>query len=233
MQFSDTSNNQGLIQDITFLTGANTTDYATSDRTRNINAWYYKVVLWIWKSCAGWEFDDSNLTTQPIATTTIVDGQRDYSVPTNALKIIAVDVKNSDGNYVRMKYLDEKRIKSSLQDEDASFPSHYYILGNQVILYPKPDSSLVTTSAGLRLWLGRQVDAFTAADTTQEPGFDIQFHRILSLGASYDWAIKKDKANAAAIRAEIEQLKDELFDWYGEKLTEQRTIIMPPRRNYE
>ena len=54
MQFSDTTNNLGIIQDITFKTGVSTNQYTIADRTRNINNWYMRVTGWILEADGRW-----------------------------------------------------------------------------------------------------------------------------------------------------------------------------------
>lgn len=72
----------------------------------------------------------------------------------------------------------------------------------------------------------REVDPFTAADTTQEPGFAEPFHRILSLGAAYDWLIVNDTSTKAdRILNQYEQLRMELREFYATRNKDTRIGI--------
>ncbi len=99
MQFSDTTNKLGLIQDCEQWCGfpdagitGDTTTFAQF--TRNINAWYHKIVTMILESQDEWDFDDTAHGDYPVLTTPLVADQRDYSIPTTekVLKIKRVDI---------------------------------------------------------------------------------------------------------------------------------------------
>ena len=234
MQFSDTSTNLGLVQDVTFLTGADTNAYPTADRTRNINRYYYKAVIQAWKSSSDWEFDDSNVADYPIATTTMVASQPDYSIPTNALKILRVEVKDNSGNWTIVKPIDEEQIKVALDEFEKTdgLPRFYRAIRRNVVLYPAPATSSVTLSAGLKIYFLREVDEFAATDTTQEPGIAEPFHRILSLGAAYDFALAKGLPNQTNLKLEFEQLLKELSEFYNSRHRDFRQKLRPKIERY-
>src|SRR3990167_10070724 len=98
MQFNDTSTRTGLIQDCEDLLGMTAATISGTTATlqmftRYINGWYRKTVSWIWQATGDWEWDDTNLTDLPIATTTLVASQQDYALPSTAQKILRVEVK--------------------------------------------------------------------------------------------------------------------------------------------
>jgi len=239
LQFSDTTNKKGIVQDIDFLVGTDSTSYPLADKARNVNQWYYKVIGWILESSGTWEWDDSNYTDFPIATATLVDGQEDYTLPhaaassSNAstfLKLIGISVKNSGGNWKKLRNIDESQLPNQDLEElfkTAGLPRFYKVIGNSVKLLPAPDSNNVTLSSGLKVYFQRTMDEFTASDTTQEPGFPRTFHRILSLGGAYDYAVAKGLKNVNSLRAEIEQLKQQLQEYYGHINKDIKIRIMP------
>lgn len=155
-----------------------------------VNNWYRISAFIAWKADKAWAFDDTNHTTFPQFTTTLVDDQRDYTLPSTALRLRQVEVKDVSGNYYTLRYMreDDFRLASEKEQEDSAIPTDYRLVGNSIILYPNVDSSLVTTSAGLRVTVDREVDPFTVSDTTQEPGLPAQFHPILYYGASFEYA---------------------------------------------
>lgn len=102
--------------------------------------------------------------------------------------------------------------------------------GDSVYLYPAPATGSVTMTAGGRMFFSREVDAFTSADTTQEPGFAEPYHRIVSLGMSFDWLmVNGPREKATDARTEIEQLRSELREFYGSKNQESRVGFRPAR----
>ena len=238
MEFSDSTNKDGLVEEIDFLVGTDSTSYPTAQKTRNINQWYYKVISWILEAESTWEWDDSNYTDFPIATATLVASQEDYTLPAatssgNAstfLKLLGISVLDSGGVWHKLRRIDESEMRGYDIEEvfkTASMPLYYKELGNSVKILPAPSSSSVTLSSGLKVYFQRTMDEFTAADTTQQPGFAASFHRILSLGGAYDYALAKSLPQIGALRIEIERLKDELQKHYSSKNKDVKVGIRP------
>lgn len=235
MQFSDTSTNLGLYQDAQFLTGTDTNSFTAANFTRSANRWYYKAVIEAWKHQSDWEFDDTNQTNFPIATTTLVNSQPDYSIPSEALRIKRVEVRDGNGDYKIVTPIDETQISVALDEFHSTdgLPLFYRLVKNSIILYPAPDNGVsVTLASGLKLYFLREVDEFTASDTTQEPGIAEPFHRILSLGAAYDFALAKGKENMNALRGELEILLNDLRAFYAQRHDDFDTIIRPRVESY-
>lgn len=234
MQFSDTSTSQGLLQDVTFLTGMDTTAYATADRTRNMNRWYSRVISLIFKAQGLWEFDDTDKTDLPQATADLVNGQADYELPksltTNPTtlqggvtggaitKLLRVEVQDANGTWIKLKQIDQSDIPVALDEfmKTNGTPRYYDVRGNTLILYATPATGYVTLTAGLKIYFAREAYKFLAADTTREPGFAEMFHRILSLGASYDWFIKTHEFDKAqSMKLEIAEQERGLTEFYA------------------
>ena len=140
-----------------------------------------------------------------MATTDLVDSQQDYSMPSNALDVQRVEVLDSSGNYQLLTQLDKSLINDSSMSEfyeTAGMPRYYDITGNSIMLYPKPSSGNVTTTAGLKLYLARDIDAFATTDTSQEPGFASIFHPYVAYGSAFDYATARnlDANKVATIR---------------------------------
>jgi len=189
-----------------------------------MNAWYRKADTWIWQAAGDWDFDDSNQTTLPIATTTLVDSQADYALPSTARKIERVEVKDINGNYHLVLPIDKSQITDEAMtefEETNGIPEYYDIVGNSLYLYPAPDTDLTATTSALKLYASRDIIGFstTINSTTNavSPGFNSNFHRICSLGASYDWCVSKGLAKAQNLRAELGQLESEIKEFYGSR----------------
>jgi hypothetical protein len=235
MVYSDSSGKLGIVQDIDFICGTDDTSYPVAQKTRNVNAWYQKVSMDILKSSGAWQFDDSNFTDLPVSTTTLVNGQADYSVPTTAFAIKMVEVLNNSGDYIRLTQIDYDDVTGAMSEleETDGVPKYYDLVGNSIILYPAPATGSVTMALGLKVYYDRELDAFTAADTTQEPGFAEPFHRLLSMGASYDFLLSTENYNKIkSLRDEIEQLRKEMKDYYGGRNKERKMRITINRTNY-
>lgn len=202
MQFNDVSSSSGLVQDADFWAGTDVNKYTLVHKARNANEWVKKVGAWIWQSSSTWKFDDSNLTTLPVATNDLVANQQDYTLPTSIFKLDRVEVMDADGNYQKLIPFDKSQVTDEAMDEFlsvAGMPRYYDVEGNSLFLYPKPASASVTLTNGIQIYVGRDIDPFISTDTIKEPGFSEYFHRVVSIGMALDYAVSKglkDKATA-------------------------------------
>ena len=133
MQFSDTTNKNGIIQNIESLCGlgdggitGNTTLFYKI--TAYVNNAYNKIAIAILQSDKRWKWDDFNNTDFPRGAATLVSGQRDYTLPAatasgNAATLlgihkIAVLDANSTPQEIVLKLTD--RSEASLNNQYSS-----------------------------------------------------------------------------------------------------------------
>ncbi len=235
MQFSDTSTKNGLIQDCEFLTGLGDATITGDSAlfaifTRSINQWYQKVVTMILDSQDSWDFDDINFTDYGVATANLVASQRDYTLPAslNLLKIKRVDVTYDGTNWYKAEPFDINETGLGVGNDtafDANFDSSkpfYDMKANAIWLYPRPSSSVTN---GMRVEFMRSIDEFTVSDTTQKPSIDAGFHRMLSAGASFDWAVAKGLSNANTLSALLTDYENRLRTYYGRKNVDEQVVL--------
>jgi hypothetical protein len=231
MVFSDPTNKQGIVEEIDFLVNTDGDSYSVDHKTRNINRWYDKAIGWVMEATnPSFEFDDSKFTTLPVFTTNLVSGQAQYAMDSTWFDVFRVDVEDSSGYWRQLVRTDQTVITGGYdQYQTASgLPQEFDIIANVIELHPAPNYS---STGGMKVWANRKGNYFATSDTTQEPGFAPQFHRILSLGAAYDYALSRQLAQANALRQEIEQMHKEIDEWYGER-GGIRTTITPKRYPY-
>ena len=237
MQFYDSSGKSGIVDDIFYLifgdSGDHTADYPLVDIARSVNRWYDKCVSIILQSDDRWEWDDTNKTDLPIARLSLVSGQQDYGVSAATyLKIRKVDIKDANGNSLPLESINLDQLRGRADADflnTAGTPRYYRLQGNSMFLYPKPNYSRTASSTdwGIRIFHQRNVSYFVSTDTTKIPGFAEMFHRILSLGGAYDYAIAKGLLNAAALRGEIEVMKKSLQEFYSSRNKDTKVRIKP------
>lgn len=222
---------QGLVEDVLYNCGLPTvtgsySSYALADITRNINNAYLDVTRRIWDVAAGWQYDDSNATTLPIAYTTLVHNQQDYSLPTDAQRVQRIEVKDAGGNLQLLKQIDihdvDTEAMSSFQS-GSGMPIYYDLVGRSIMLYPKPSSGSVTLLSGMAVYVDREPTLFTTASTTAEPGFASPFHKILSYGAAIDFV--QDKATQDRLVAMKARLEQGLISFYSKRNVERKANI--------
>ena len=232
MKFSSVVSGDGLVQDIDFLCHTDSANYPLIDKTRNINNWYRKAVSWIRETPSDWEYDDSRHSTLPIYTSTLVHNQQDYTLDSNAQKVRRVEILDSSGDYVLLTPInsEEIRVATSEYYETAGLPQYYDLVGRSVILYPKPSSADVTTTAGIKMSVDRDISEFISTDTTAVPGIAANFHRILSFGAAFDF--EEDPTKKNYLLGQVRELKSEIQNFYATRHKEGRTQIKPRKQNY-
>jgi len=237
MILSETTTRQGLIQDCETLTGLG--DKAISGNAtrrkefvRLLNTRYRMADTEIWKATGTWDFDDSNQTTLPVATTTLVDSQHDYALPSTARKIDRVEAKDINGNWSLIGQIDKSTFKTEaiteFEDVDG-MPKYYDLIGNSLYLYPAPDQTISATTGALKLYASRDIIGFSttvnATTNAVEPGFDNHFHRYISVGASYDWSLTKGLKKTPQLKQQVDELSYNIHEYYGARNRDLKTRI--------
>ncbi len=240
------SGSEGICQDARFLLGFGVNDtatYSNADIARNSNNWYRRAINLIWETVGDWEYDDTNYSTLPNATTDLVDAQSegicqaDYELPSGAQTVERVEVMDSDGDYVLMKSITKEQIKDEAMTEmfeESGMPEYYDMVGRSIILYPTPATADVTLTAGLKVYVSRDISEFNATTTTREPGFANNFHRFISVGNALDYANAKGMTDKVSIyREQIATIQKEMQEFYARRHERDfRPRIMPSHENY-
>jgi len=225
-----------LVEDIDFICGSNSTSYPLAHKLRNINIYYYDTVSDIIAEQTNWEWDDTNKTDFPIGTSTMVADQQDYELPSTFLKMLRVEVKDAGGQWQKLQQFDETQIDGiGLSDfmESSGMPRYYREIGDSIELYPKPSASATTLTAGLKVYYQRIPTDLTKSDASVSPGFSPLFHRILSLGASYEYACANSLANESNIKNRLEEMRVKLKEFYASQNREVKPKLQVKRLNYE
>lgn len=221
MVLNNVSLSTGLTQDTFFLlNGQTTAEYPTLDLNRNLNAWYRRCVSWILQSVDGWEFNDGTATANLVASQqayTFNQGSSSFNV-TDVLKISRVEVTYDGTNWYKaspMQLNDFNLAKSQASNISGTFSTtspYYDIHHNTIDLYPVPTANV---TAGLKIYYDLDITDLAAAGDT--PIIPAEFHRILSLGAAFDWASTRNQDMAAALKSQIDELHGELLMHYGDR----------------
>lgn len=195
MVFSDTPAKLGLVQDCEMNVFGNYGDITgNSDRlydfTARLNRSYDKASALAMSVDGKWRYDDTNYTDFPVGSTSLVSGQKDYSLSVEHLDILKATCLDSSGNTVILQPYDLDDSVGYLELTELSnsggIPTHYRKFGGSVVLYPTPNYAYTD---GLTIYYQRKPSYFVYTDTTKPAGLPILFHRYLSLDASLDYAI--------------------------------------------
>jgi hypothetical protein len=226
MVFSNTGTEKdGLLQDCEQLVF---TSYGTitgntellADFTNRLNRAYDKGATLIMSVDNRWQWDDKNYTSSlPIAETDIVDGQKDYVLSVEHLRILKVQVKDSAGNLITAHSKDihdpeGRAIYDQAPTETEGIPIIYDKFADVIRLYPTPNYD---KTDGLVVHFQRPPSYFATTDTTKSPGIASLFHRFLSLEASFDYAMSHGLKTKNDLFAMVEQMKKEVEEWYAKR----------------
>lgn len=222
-----------LKSDVDFLCGSTSATYLVADKVRNMNIAYHDVARLIWDSTDGWQYDDSNATTLPIAKTTLVHNQQDYSIPSTAQRVHRIEVKDNGGNWVKLEPIDSHDIQGIALPEyysSAGLPRQYDMIGSSIMLYPVPHSAHCTLASGMAVYVDRNVTELAATATTTTPGFATSFHRILSYAAAIDFS--QDSQTRQNFLMQKDRLERGLVKFYGKRNVERPVSINPRSKRY-
>ena len=245
MVFSDTTNKNGIIQQIeatTNLGDATISGDATlfAQITAQINNYYLKATKLIITADGRWRWDDTNMTNQPTATTNIVAGQNDYlvmegspSVTQDWLEVERVEFKNEGGVWGVLVPRNLRDVKYSITQERATAqgtPTYYDFDGSSVWLDQTPSYSSV---GGLKIWFNRAPLLFATTDTTKRPGFNSLFHEYLVLGATYWWEKYRNVGNPEQTKRDLMEMEKEIAEFYGNRNQYEVNKVRRPIKSYK
>ena len=219
MIFSDTSTNQGILQQCESKLFANNYGAITGNTallqtfTRYANLSLDRIVSLIYQADGRWEWDDNNQTDFPIATTNIVASQKDYAFSTTHLNIFRVEFTDSNGQTTRLLPIDQSDIQTSVNNFQSvsGVPQFYDKLGNSLFLYPTPSQSV---SGGLKVYFQRGASYFTTSDTTKEPGFASIHHGLLADEMCYMYAKDQRLSAKDDMFKDLQIAEDQMQDFY-------------------
>ncbi len=235
MVFSNASDGIGIVEMFRDLTGLDANVFTLKKATNFINRAYYDAVLEAWRASGDWDFDDTNQSDFPIAVTTMVESQEDYTIPATALKVVRLEVKDSSGNWTVVKPFDETQLPNTALSEfheTDGLPEWYRLIRGSVVLYPAPTATSATLTSGLRIYFLREVDEFVSTDTTQEPGLPEPFHDVLAWGAAYMAAIAKGLSNKNDLKAVYDEKINRMREFFADRHVDFKPRIRPRIESY-
>jgi len=222
MVFSDTTNKQGIVEEIDFILGTNSDSYPIPQKVRNVNRGLDKVASLIVKSDGTWEWDDTNADDFPIATTNLVASQQVYSLPTDLIIPQRVEVKDENGNWAVLEPIDKATIGEAMTEyfDTPAIPEQYDKVANTIWLYPAPNYN---STDGLKVYYQRFFSYFVAEDTTKEPGFAKPFHSYLSYYAAAEYARARKPELLPRLEESLAKYELEIKDHYARRSEDKNT----------
>lgn len=205
LQFSDTTNNKGLIQVLARRTGttnASTSSYPLLDKTVDINfALANFFILANQYAGKNQPVDDTNQTDFPIVYANVVSGQQDISITLDAngnqiLDYYKFRIQYPDGSWHTLEQVDiMDNDDSFLNDGTTGLPTKFELTAGGIFLNVIPNYSLV---GGLEVYVSRGASYFVSTDTTKIAGIPEIFQEYLVLRPAYFYCLEKGRPEAAA-----------------------------------
>lgn len=226
--FSESTNKTGICELIDDACGSNTTSYPLAKKARDANLALDDALAIIFSIGGTWQFDDGDHTADPIITTNLVDGQRDYHFTTDEqsniiLDILKVQVKNSaTGVFKDLEIVDMARNAPDTMldgDNTEGVPTKYAIVGNGIFLDYIPSYN---STGGLKIIINREASYFSSTDTTKVSGLDGLCHDFLYLKPSYEYARNHNLAVREALYRDLQVAIQKLKDRY--KIKERNVV---------
>jgi len=226
MQYSDTSGMEGLLQECYFWCGSSNgvapSDYNATDVKRNIREWYRRsIVWWLGARNTGWQFMDETAATNTVADT------KSYQLSaagglniSDLINITRVEISYDGTNWYKATPLDPNSVTSTgltdgQVDSKAGLNNQvqpYYVLRTEadktgyIDIYPTPSSAVTN---GLKIYYTENIGTFGGA-VTDVPLIPEYFHRMISLGAAYDFLKRNNDPRSDSIMRDIQMFRQEM-----------------------
>lgn len=217
--------------DIWFLCGATSGTYYVSHVARNVNAEYQRLATVIWQSDGTWNFDDQNNTDEAKASRTLSNASATYTIPTTALRVRQVEVKDGNGDFSVLRPITYEEIGVSPEEfmTGGGKPEYYLLDGTQIRLFPAPATNFVTMSSGMVVRLDRAVTPLGASATTTVPGFAAPYHKLLSYAATLEF-VRDDKDRQFFLQQK-DRLEKGMMRFYSGRSDDHPNRLRPQNAN--
>lgn len=215
-----------IVNRIYTYTKTNSSSFPAATMLLAINQAYNRAVSLILQADGRWEWDDDNQTDLPIATTSIVASQQDYSIDVNFLKIQRVEIKQDGATqYTKLEPLDTMDGGDIIDNTSTGAPAYYDIKGSSIYLFPVPNYS---QAASLKVYVQRGPDEFTSAEVTtgtKAPGFNSLYHEIIPLQVAADYWLANDQSKVTGFENKVQKIEEQIVKDYSKRDKDDRHQI--------
>lgn len=240
MNFYDSTNTENsLVNETWSLCDADITSMPLAVVTRRFNLALEELVGEIINADGTWQFDDTNNTTLPIGTQTLIASQTLYSFNDKFLQIERVKVLDVDGNWHLVEPIDELDLENSGFAIEEYFtatglPTHYDKVGDDSIkLYPAPVATYCTLASGLKVHFKRTAHLFEVGDTSAVPGLPSTHHVLLAYKAAIPYCASYKPQRVPWLELQVQKMTKTLLEHFGQRERDKRKIITTSPINFQ
>ncbi len=238
MVFSDTSLNQGIVQETRGFMRVDSTQWPTAKIVASSNNWLDFIIGYAIGADSRFQWDDTNHTKLPEGTTDFVINQSDYSFLTDEqgnpiLTLLGVSRLDSATNtYVPLDEVDRSDDSVDLATFGTStgIPTCYDKIADNIIRLDK--KATATVANGLKFYFQRAGSYFAASDTTKQPGVAPMLHRGFVVASAYDGALTLGLPNLAALATERAQEVEKMKTYFGGRNNDVRKGLTMKYRSF-
>jgi hypothetical protein len=212
-----------LQSQVRFLTNTDTTSYSDSDVNANLTRWAHLFTAEILDAQDCWDFQGE------IAYANLVANQREYTFPTDILKIKRIDLKLDGTNWVTARWVDESEISTPISSE-TDITENFSNEEPYVSLFDKSififSGTITSVTAGIKIWYNEEIvgydsesaDITSFSDSTDRPNIAEAFQRGLVYGAAKDWFDKYGEDNQSTkMDSQIEKIIARMRQFYSKR----------------
>ncbi len=239
MQYNNITDKNGILQDCERYCNLGTggiTD--NTDRLYDFASYTNSTLRALWhvsfRLCGNWLYEDNNQTDLPQSTTDLVNGQSTYALPSGALTVRRVEMKDTAGNWTKLKPLSLKQISQGLGEfmKEDSQPMNYRLVGNTLELFP---ASNYDSTNGLKVFYDRGSVAFEYDDTTTIPGIASEYHDLIAVGASLKWLKIKvpNSAETAQVKEDYAIMEQNYKEYLANRFRDKTPVVARQQVSYK
>lgn len=235
MVFSDTTLNQGILQQTRAMMRVDATQWPTARVVASCNNWLDTVAGYAIGADRRFQWDDSNHTALPEGTTTLLTTTSDYSFLTdeqsnNIVTLLGISVL-TNGKYEPLQQIDRNDPDYDIATfgTETGTPTKYDKIADNIIRLDKKISAQV--SAGLKFYFQRTPSYFVATDTTKQPGVSPLLHRGFVIASAYDGALTLGLENLSALSVEREKEEQKMIRYFGDRDNDDVKRMVPLYEN--
>lgn len=231
IQFSDTVNNLGLVQQVRSLMRVDSSQWPTWKIVNSANNYLDFVAGYAIGADKRFQWDDTNHTKLPEGTCELTINVSDYSFLTdeqgNSIITLTGVSLLQNSKYIPLALVDRNDPNYDAENygvETGIATAYDKIADNIIRLDRKPTA---TVSSGLKLYFQRTPSYFTASDTTKTPGVSPLLHRGFVIAAAYDGALTLGLKNLQALSVERQAEEEKMKRYFADRNRDQVSRITP------
>lgn len=219
MVFSDSSTNQGIVEQTRSLMRVDSSQWPTAKIVASVNNYHDLVTGYAIGADRTFQWDDTNHTKLPEGTTDLTINVSDYSFlndeqGNSIVSLLGISrLDSTTGKYVALDEVDRTEVDTGYFGTTSGTPTAYDKIADNIIRLDYLPEATVTN--GLKFFFQRTGSYFTASDTTKSPGVSPLLHRGYVIAAAYDGALTLGLPNLNALGIEIQRETKKMESYFG------------------